>query len=167
MKVVRWLDEYFEENVLVILLALISVVMMTQIIMRYAFSASLSWPEEFTRYCFVWSVFIGTSYSVKKRNMLRIDAITGLFSQRGKDYMNLIVEIIILLFFGFLCFNSIEVVQRLYVSGQTSPAMELPMYLVYASTVVGFGLTIIRSLQNLVILTKVLKHKEILEKGGN
>lgn len=167
MKVVRWLDEYFEEYILVILLALISVVMMTQIIMRYAFSASLSWPEEFTRYCFVWSVFIGTSYSVKKRNMLRIDAVTSFLPQKTKDYLDLIIEVVILLFFGFLCFNSVEVVQKLYISGQTSPAMELPMYYVYAATVIGFGLTVIRSLQNLFKLTKALKHKEIQEKGGN
>lgn len=167
MKVVRWLDEYFEEYILVILLALISVVMMTQIVMRYAFSASLSWPEEFTRYCFIWSVFIGTSYSVKKRNMLRIDAVTTFLPKRVQEYLDLVIEVVILLFFGFLCYNSVEVVQKLYSSGQTSPAMELPMYFVYASTVVGFGLTVVRSLQNLFKLTKALKHKEIQEKGGN
>ena len=167
MKVVRWLDEYFEEYILVILLALISVVMMTQIVMRYAFSASLSWPEEFTRYCFIWSVFLGTSYSVKKRNMLRIDAVTTFLPKRAQEYLDLVIEVVILMFFGFLCYNSVEVVQKLYTSGQTSPAMELPMYFVYASTVVGFGLTVVRSLQNLFKLTKALKHKAIQEKGGN
>ncbi|MBF4695789.1 TRAP transporter small permease [Fusibacter ferrireducens] len=167
MKVIKWLDEYFEEYLLVILLAIISTVMMGQIIMRYVFHASLSWPEELTRYCFIWSVFVGTSYSIKKRNMLRIDAITTFFPEKVKEYLEIIIELVVFIFFGFLLINSVEVVEKLMISGQRSPAMELPMVYVYSATVFGFGLSIVRSVQNLFKLTKALKHKKIQAEGGN
>ncbi len=54
MKVIKWLDEHFEETFLVIFLVLISCITMLQIIARTFFSA-LSWPEEFCRYCWIWA----------------------------------------------------------------------------------------------------------------
>lgn len=53
MKVIKWLDEHFEETFLVFFLVLISCITMLQIIAR-TFFAALSWPEEFCRYCWIW-----------------------------------------------------------------------------------------------------------------
>ena len=44
MKVIKWLDEHFEETFLVFFLVLISCITMLQIIAR-TFFAALSWPE--------------------------------------------------------------------------------------------------------------------------
>lgn len=48
MSAIKWLDEHFEEAIMVFLLALISCVMMAQIIARNIFN-SMTWPEEFSR----------------------------------------------------------------------------------------------------------------------
>ena len=54
MKVLKWLDNNLEQAILLILLCGMTIVMGGQIIARYAFSASLSWSEELTRYLFIW-----------------------------------------------------------------------------------------------------------------
>ena len=69
MKVIKWLDEHFEETFLVFFLVLISCITMLQIIAR-TFFAALSWPEEFCRYCWIWSVFISLPYTMRKGNMI-------------------------------------------------------------------------------------------------
>ena len=58
MKVLKWLDNNLEQAILLILLCGMTLVMGAQIIARYAFSASLSWSEEITRYMFIISGFI-------------------------------------------------------------------------------------------------------------
>ena len=65
MKVIKWLDEHFEETFLVFFLVLISCITMLQIIAR-TFFAALSWPEEFCRYCWIWSVFISLPYTLEQ-----------------------------------------------------------------------------------------------------
>ena len=65
MKIIRWLDEHLEEYILSGLLVVIAGVMMLQVIMRYAFNASLSWAEEASRYAFVWSALVSIGYSIK------------------------------------------------------------------------------------------------------
>ena len=57
-KFLKWLDEDFEESILMIFLIVMSVVMMAQVIMRYFFKASMTWPEEFCRFMFVFSGFL-------------------------------------------------------------------------------------------------------------
>jgi len=163
MKFLKWIDKHLEEYLLVYLLVMIACVMMLQIIMRYVFKASLSWAEEFTRYCFVWSVFLSISYSIKKGSMLKIDAVTSLMPKMIQKLINILIEIVVFAFLAILLFNSKEVIVRLIQSGQTSPAMEMPMYYVYAATIVGFSLGVFRSIQSIIIsIMKLFKDKSNL-----
>lgn len=154
MKILKWLDENFEEYFLMILLVMITLIMMLQIVMRYVFNASLSWPEELTRYCFVWSTFIGISYSIRRGTMLKIDAILSMMPKGMQKIIVVLTELIVLVFFGYLLFNSVEVVTGIYASGQKSPAIGIPMYIIYSCTIVGFSLAVLRSFQVLVVSVK-------------
>ena len=59
MKVLKWLDEHFEETLLVICLVLIACVCLVQVIIRnIPWIPSLQWAEEFCRFAWIWSVVI-------------------------------------------------------------------------------------------------------------
>lgn len=154
MKVLKWLDEHLEEWLLVFLLAAVCITLMIQIIMRYVFNASLSWSEEFARYCFVWSTFLSVSYSIKKASMLRVDIIVQYLPKAARKVIDILMELIVLAFFAFLLYHSFAVVKRIAASGQTSPALGLPMVTVYAALIVGFALACIRGIQKLVSLLR-------------
>ena len=68
MKILRWIDDYLEEYISLILLAIISCVMMIQIIMRYVFNSSLTWAEELCRYSFIWIAFLELDTPLKGDN---------------------------------------------------------------------------------------------------
>lgn len=53
-----------------------------------------------------------------------------------------------------------DIASTLLQFGQASPAMGIPMGLVYVATPLGFGLTIIRLIQQLVIQFKTLVSNE-------
>lgn len=66
MKIIKWLDDNFEEFILVILLLAMTLIMGIQVFTRYLLGNSLAWSEEITRYLFIWSGFISVSYCTKK-----------------------------------------------------------------------------------------------------
>ncbi|SNS80910.1 TRAP-type C4-dicarboxylate transport system, small permease component [Anaerovirgula multivorans] len=150
MAVLKWLDENFEEVILMIFLVLMACIMGIQVIMRYAFNASLTWSEEITRYFFIWSAFISTSYCIKKGTSIKIDQFTNMLPDKAKKVIEFVVKIVVLLFFAYLLRYSIDVVRAAYQSGQKSPALGIPMYLVQVSTVVGFSLSVVRIIQSLL-----------------
>lgn len=156
MSVIRWIDQHLEEVILSIFLILIACVMMLQVIMRYVVGSSLSWAEEFCRYLFVWSSLLSIGYSIRKKTILRVDSLIEMFPFGLKRLFKIAVEIIVLVFFAYLFVKSIPVVNMIKESGQTSPAMEIPMYIVYLSAIVGFLLAVIRSVQSLLEMVKNL-----------
>jgi len=159
VKVLKWCDEHLEEIVLSFLLGLISCVMMLQIIMRYVFNSSLSWAEELSRYAFIWSTFLSIGFTIRKKTILKVDTFVEVLPHLLKNIIKIFAEITVIAFFIYLFFNSIPVVGKIYLSNQTSPAMNIPMYLIYSSAVVGFFLTIIRSIQNLAVVLKDVRGK--------
>jgi TRAP-type C4-dicarboxylate transport system permease small subunit len=54
--------------------------------------------------------------------------------------------VVFIIFFRY----SIEYVGKLRVTGQSSPAMQIPMWMMYWSTIVGFGLATIRMAQEII-----------------
>ncbi|MBB6215270.1 TRAP-type C4-dicarboxylate transport system permease small subunit [Anaerosolibacter carboniphilus] len=148
MGVLKWLNEHFEESILLILLIVMTCVMGVQVTMRYLLNASLSWSEELTRYMFVWSAFISVSYCIKKGISIRIDQFTNMMPQSAQKVLGIITRIVMLIFFAYVFRYALIVVGTTYVNGQTSPALGLPIYLVQVSSVIGFGLAVVRILQS-------------------
>src|SRR5690625_1487203 len=100
------------------------VVIFIQVMMRYVFSSSLSWSEEIARYGFIWMIFIGVSYAVKKNKHLKVDAITMLFNDRAKTIMGIIANVLFLVFAVVITYYSLEMVARIT---RVSAALQIPL----------------------------------------
>ena len=94
MKVLKFLDRHFEEILMVLSLTCIIVVMLFQIVRRYVFNNSLTWSEEFCRYCYIWMMFVAFSYSIHLKADLRVDAVVSLLPQGVKAVLELITLLI-------------------------------------------------------------------------
>jgi len=153
MKIIRWLDNRFEETLLMIFLLLITVVMAYSVFARYVFNDALSWAEEISRYLFVGSAFLSASMCLKKRSSIKIDMLLTMFSPFIQRIILIVGDLVMLVFFAYVFYGAWNTVAKLISTGQTSPALLLPMYVVYSSMVLGFGLAIVRIIQRLYSLT--------------
>ncbi len=156
MKILRWLDKYFEEVIVLSLLAIMVIIMGIQVFMRYAVNYSLSWPEELTRYMFIWFVFIGMSYAVKYDIHIRIN-ILETFVPKIEKTLRVIQDIFFFVFCCYMLPYAFKAVKMLIKTNQHSPAMQIPMYAVYVALLIGLILTIFRLVQKYVIILKDAK----------
>ncbi len=160
----KWLDEDLEETILMILLVAIAVVMMAQVVMRYFFRQSMSWPEEFCRFCFVYSGFISMGYCVRRGKMLKVDILVTFFPKFLQRVLDLVGRVVTLLFFAYLGFYAYQATMNSYRGGMTSPAMEVPMWFIYAAVLIGSALGFIRQIQDLYRFFKPAEvEKEVLK----
>ena len=58
-KILKFLNDYLEETICIILMSVMTIIIFIQVIMRYVMHNSLSWSEELARYCFIWLIYIG------------------------------------------------------------------------------------------------------------
>ena len=146
------LDDYLEETILLILLVLMTCIMGIQIVSRYIFQNSLTWSEELVRYMFVWSAFLGIPFCIKHGLSIKVDQFRNLFPIPLQKILMYIDKIIIFFLFLVMFIYSCLVVKASYLSGQTSPAMQIPMWMVQISVCISSLLSMIRSIQNLLNL---------------
>ncbi len=149
MKILRWLDRYLEEAILVIFLILITAVMFFQIIMRFAFHSPLPWPEEFCRYCFVMSAMLATGFCIRNNKMLCVDVVIQLFPRSVTIVLDVLAKLLAVAFCLVMLGASWQVTMRTQAIGQVSPALEFPTWILYASAPLGFFLGAFRGLQSI------------------
>lgn len=154
MKLFKWLDQRLEETIMMIMLAVICVVMGLSVISRYVLNDALSWAEEISRYMFIWSAFLSASLCLRRRSSIKIDMLMLALGKRLQRVMVIISDIIMIVFFAYMLRGGVTVTLSMIETNQTSPALLLPMYLVYGATMVGFPLSLIRLVQRLYFMIK-------------
>lgn len=158
MKILHWLDQHIEEVLLVLFSVIMVAVIFMQVVMRQ-FNSSLSWTEELARYSFIWLVYIGISYGVKKDRHIKVDVLLLALKNKGKIILTIIANLLFIAFAIFVIRYGYDIAMQLLSFGQKSPANQIPMGLIYLATPIGMGLTLIRLIQNLVKHIKALKHE--------
>lgn len=162
MKILKWLDEHMEEAILAILLAVICCISMIQVVIRkIPWIPSLTWAEEFCRFCWIWSVFLSLPYTIRMGNMLRVGVLLDMMPVKIRNSVNIAVDIITTLSMGLLGVHSVTLLQYMKVSEETSPAMLWPMWLVYSIMVIGFFLAVARGIQQIAVHIRHFNEREL------
>lgn len=149
-KIIKGIDDHFEEVILIIMMCYFIFATMFQVIARFALKIPAAWTEESARYVLIWMCFIGYGYASKMSGNIRIDvleqAIGGKIGETLKKTSNIIFLIfnLVMLKVGFdICY---EIVLR----PQKSAVMGIPMLYVYAALPAGMLLSTLRIFQNIV-----------------
>ena len=134
-KFLRALNQHLEEYLIALFLIAITFVMLLQIVMRYVFQHSLSWPEEFSRYCFVYITFLTFGYCIQHDSMLRLDIIKEVLPKKAWDVLQVIVILISAAFFLIMLLYSFDLLQSMRETGRVSAALGIPYFYIYLFSV--------------------------------
>lgn len=149
-KFLKWMDEHFEETILVIFLIIICVLMMLQVILRYVFRSGIIWTDEVCRLCFVATAFLGISYSIRKGVLMRFDSVQKVLPKIGQLILELLVDAVMLVSFAWFSYNNWIVVTKTIKAQTKTVILRWPYYIVYAVIFVCFILATLRALQKLI-----------------
>ncbi len=132
--------------VILVLLIIMSSMVLTvlwQVFSRYVLENPSSFTEELARYLMIWLGVLGAAYVSGKNNHVSINYFYLKFSIKNQIILKKIIILIIILFvlFAFVIGGS-RLVYITYVLGQFSPALQIPLSIIYSVLPVS-GLLII------------------------
>lgn len=159
-KILHWLNDNIEEFLMLVFLGAMTIIMGIQVFSRYALGMSLSWSEELTRYLFIWSGFLSVSYCTRRCVSIKVEQFVAIFPKRGRAMFKVVNHTVELILFIYLLPFAWKYFYSAVLSGQTSPALGLPMYYVQAAPMTGFALCAFRVLQRWVIEFQTVRGKE-------
>jgi len=113
------------DKILAILLMLIIIAVTCQVIWRYVFNNSLSWTFEFSRYVYVWLIFIGSASAIGRESHIKVDILSGKLHGNAKNILSSIHYILIIFVFSYLLYYGIKFVIK--TQDSYSIALRIPL----------------------------------------
>lgn len=150
----EFIDKKLEEWLLASGFIFIVLLVFAQVVFRYVLNSSLSWSGELSRYVLIWLAWISVSLAVRKNAHIRVEALKKLFSTKYQNIFEIIVLILWAIFAIFLAYLGVSFVQQVQLTGQTSPSIGIPLWIVYLVVPLGGTLMFIRIIQQFYFLLK-------------
>ncbi|WP_419779908.1 TRAP transporter small permease [Maridesulfovibrio sp.] len=121
-----------------------SVLLFTNVVMRYLFLAPIFWAEELARYLMVWLIFLGASQVAGVEGHISVNIITRILGTRGNLYLSKLGNLFSLIFCVALTYYSWKHTMRVCNAQQVTAALDLPMWWAYLAVPAGSALMSLR-----------------------
>ncbi len=129
--------------------AVMTVVTLIEVLRRYFFGLSFGWAEELVRFLLVTTTFVGGAVAFHKGSLVLFDALLNRLSERNAHILNIINNVIILIFSFAVLRLGVNYIMTPAVLLQKSPGLKLPFFVPYAFIPLGFLMIILFSIGKL------------------
>jgi len=117
---------------LVVLMTIMVVAVLWQVFSRYVMQSPSSITEELARYLLIWIGILGAAYAAGQQQHLSINLLEEKLEKNKKKKLKIFINLLII-FFGItvLIIGGSNLVYVNYILGQSSAALEIPLFVVY------------------------------------
>ncbi len=145
----RWL-KHFEEVLIIVLMAAMTVVTFMQVVARYVFNYSFVWALELTGVIFAWLIFVGMSYGVRVGAHIGVDAVVRIAAVAHRAHRRRRRGALCLVYAGIVTVGGFQYVRKMYDVGILMQDMPIAAWIPRAILPIGFALLAFRFLQVLI-----------------
>lgn len=132
MNTIRQKIDLILSRTLIIIMALMVINVLWQVFTRYLTGSPSSFTDELSRYLMIWLGILGAAYVSGKNMHVAIDYLPSKLKEKPRKRLATFVQIIVLLFALFaLVIGGIRLVYISFTLGQTTPALGMPLAVVY------------------------------------
>jgi len=149
----------------VVLLFIVVSVTTAQVIARFIFKGAIVWAEEVARYAGIWFVMLSTAIAILRRSHMVIDLVTNLLPKRVQLILVALSDLIILFVSGYMCYSQVLLMNKFF--NVATPALRMPMGIVYLGVAVGWAISTVIALYMFVKSVKVAFSPIQKSEGGD
>ncbi|WP_034040914.1 TRAP transporter small permease [Wocania ichthyoenteri] len=118
--------------VLAIIMAVMVVNVLWQVFTRFVVGSPSSFTDELARYLMIWVGVLGAAYISGRRMHVAIDLLPAKLNKEGQIKLKIFINWIIIVFCFFaLIVGGLRLVYITFTLGQYSPALQIPLAVVY------------------------------------
>lgn len=128
------------------LLAFMTLLTFTQVVLRYVFNSGWVWSLEATTYAFAALVLVGMSYGVRTQSHIAVDLLTRRLPPPIRKMVALVAILLCLLYCGLMFYGSMIFVDRLAALGNDARDIPVAKWILTAVMPLGFALLSVRFL---------------------
>lgn len=151
--------DFLEENFVFIALLSMLLIVFANFVSRYVLGSPITWGEEASRYLMIWATFIAASLGVKKGAHITLDILIVYLPERANRILRATSYIVSMIYCVILIVIGIPFINSLVEKGQLSPALHIPMSIIYLAVLIGTIFMFIRYV--LLFISDIIKSEQI------
>ena len=140
---------------LILLLAAMSVIIFTNVVLRYTTSQSLEWAEEVSRHMMIWLTFLGAGPVLRYGGHIAVENLQDALPRGAAISLRIVVAGLLFAFFGFMVWYGWLYMQRTMF--QLTAVTQIPFAYIYSAMLFGGVLLVVHWL--LVVRGYVLRRE--------
>ncbi len=130
--------------VLILLLAAMSAIIFTNVVLRYTTSESIEWAEEVSRHMMIWLTFLGAGPVLRYGGHIAVENLQDALPRAGGIALRAVVAALLMAFFGFMVWYGWLYMQRTMF--QMTAVTQIPFAYIYSAMAIGGVLLIVHFL---------------------
>ena len=103
------------------------------------FAGSFLWIDTAARYMMIWIVFLGLAVALGSARHIVVDSLWSHISDTARRWLFALIDVTGFLFSALMVALSVELAIFIARTGQTSPMLGVPTYIIYIAPVLGFA----------------------------
>jgi C4-dicarboxylate transporter DctQ subunit len=119
-----------------------------QVVCRYGLDSSLSWSEEFSRYAFIWVIFLGAGSVARRGQHMAVDTLRTVLPQGPRHWLEVFIALTGIVFFAVFAYAAVLLTQN--ATAQISTALQIPIAAIYVSAPIGAALSLLHLVNGIV-----------------
>ena len=119
-----------------------------QILMRFVFKSPLAWTDEAAKYSFVWGTMLGCAILVRTGGHSCVELLGNALKGIPKKLHAVVLDVCCLVLYGVIVYGGVVLMQA--GSTSVSPALSLPMWLVYLIMPVSGAFMVLFQLEHFI-----------------
>ena len=142
-RILQGISDKTEKGFLILLMFTMTSIVFLGVVTRYVFGFSFYWVEEVPRYCLVWVTFLGAATLMKGGiNHPRVTKFVDSLPSGARKSVLILGNMLMILMTAIMGLGAIVMIKVVF--DQVSPALELPMSIIYAVIPLSASIIIIR-----------------------
>jgi TRAP-type C4-dicarboxylate transport system permease small subunit len=144
----------------VICMTVMSVSILVGVVMRFLLKMPNMWGEEISRYLMVLGVYFGVACGCRTKSHLAVEGFVGKLPPKFRKIVQVFSKLVIIMAFAVFTYLIFNMLNTQFYMGQSSPAMRMPMCIIYTGLVVGFLFSFLMEI--IVFINDFLVKKQFL-----
>ena len=126
-------------------------IILIEVIRRYAFGDSSAWGEMTARYAFVYMTYAAAAEGIRQKKHIRVDLIDKIIKPKSLTLLNIYYDILVTIVAILVIYNSLKLIDVQLTFGIVMTAADINMAFAQAALPLGWALMLIRITQNWLV----------------
>ena len=123
-------------------------IILIEVIRRYAFGDSSAWGEMTARYAFVYMTYAAAAEGIRQKKHIRVDLIDKIIKPKSLTLLNIYYDILVTIVAILVIYYSLKLINVQLTFGIVMTAADINMAFAQAALPLGWALMLIRVTQN-------------------